>query len=134
NDVWALSLAGAPQWSRLTVSGPGPAARYLHTAIYDSVGDRMIVFGGRDSAAARNDVWALTLGAAPSWTQLQPGGAVPGARYGQSAVYDPVRNRMLMFGGSNGVDRNNEVWELALSGSTAWTRDTLFAGPTPRYL
>ena len=45
-DTWVLSLGAVPAWSRLATSGGPPAARILHSAIYDPAGDRMIILGG----------------------------------------------------------------------------------------
>ena len=61
-DVWALSLDGAPQWTRLAPAGDGPGPRFGHGAVYDAAGDRMIVFGGDDGAGKLNDTWQLSLG------------------------------------------------------------------------
>ena len=75
NDVWALSLAGTPAWTQLTPAGTPPSARSDHSAIYDPVRDRMVVFGGiLDGVRYRNDVWALSLAGTPAWTQLTPAG------------------------------------------------------------
>ena len=46
NDVWSLSLAGGGAWKHLAPAGTPPAARYLHSAIYDGTNQRMVVFGG----------------------------------------------------------------------------------------
>ena len=40
-------------------TGTPPIARYIHSAIYDPVRDRMVVFGGYGRSGFRNDVWAL---------------------------------------------------------------------------
>ena len=119
NDVWALSLAGSPVWTKLAPAGTPPSARYEHTALYDPVRDRMVMFGGWDGTL-RNDVWTLSLSGSPAWTQLAPSGARPGGRQDHTAIYDPVRDRMVVFGGIGGVYLN-DVWTLSLSGSTAWT-------------
>jgi hypothetical protein len=125
-EVWALTLTGTPQWTQLMPSGPSPAPRWAHTAIYDPVRDRVVVFGGM-GPGPMNDVWALSLGAPPQWTQILPTGAPPTPRYEHSAIYDPVRDRMIVFGGSSG---GNDVWTLSLGGSPQWTQ--LFpAGGTP---
>ena len=120
NDVWALSLAGTPTWTALTPSGTPPSARSSASAIYDPVRDRMVVFGGHDGTNARNDVWALSLAGTPAWTQLAPTGTPPSARRDHTAIYDPVRDRMIVFGGFDGSAYHNDVWALSLAGATAW--------------
>jgi hypothetical protein len=128
DGVWALSLPGMPAWTQLTPSGTPPSDRDGHSAIYDPVRDRMVVFGGDSGSPSFppyfNDVWALSLAGAPAWTQLTPSGTPPSARYGHSAIYDPVRDRMVMFGGSYeylGTHHLNDVWILSLAGTPAWT-------------
>jgi hypothetical protein len=46
SDVWMLPSAGAPHWVRVTPLGPSPSGRAGRTAVYDPVGDRIILFGG----------------------------------------------------------------------------------------
>ncbi len=120
NDVWALALAGTPEWAELTPAGPAPSARYVHGAVCDSVRDRMVVFGGHDAFGFRNDVWELSLAGTPAWTELAPDGTPPGVRYGLSAIRAPVLDRMVVFGGTDGLDWFNDVGELSLAGATAW--------------
>jgi hypothetical protein len=112
NDLWALSLAGTPVWTRLTPSGTLPSGRGNHSAIYDPVRDRMVVFGGSDGSFSNfDDVWALSLAGTPTWMQLTPSGTPPSARRGHSAIYDPVRERKVVFGGYSG-NYLSEVWAL----------------------
>src|SRR5204863_1309331 len=116
NDVWAMSLAPSPAWTPLAPTGTKPAARHGHTTIYDPVRDRLVVFGGRDVIGLRNDVWELSLSGAPAWTQLAPSGTPPTARGDASAIYDPVRDRMIVFGGFDGKPGwDGDVWELTFS-------------------
>jgi len=120
-DVWALSLADPPTWSNLQPSGPGPSARRYHTAIYDPLRDRMLVFGGSDELGIPfGDVWILWLAPTPRWEQIVPGGTAPLARYSHSAIYDPVRDRMLVFSG--GGLATNDVWALSLGDTPAWAQ------------
>jgi hypothetical protein len=116
NDVWAFALDGTAAWTQLVPAGPPPAPRHGHAAIYDPVGDRMLVFGGEGSGS----VWALSLGTTPTWSLLQPQGTAPTGRTGPSAIYDPVRQRMLIFGGSNGPVYN-DTWALTLTAPPVWT-------------
>ena len=120
NDVWALSLAGTPVWTKLAPTGTPLSARRGHSAIYDPGHDRMVVFGGQGSSSYLNDVWALSLAGQPAWTKLLPTGTPPVTRYEQSAIYDPVRDRMVVFGGYNGSSLN-DVWVLSLADTPAWT-------------
>ncbi|MGH3055008.1 MAG: Kelch repeat-containing protein, partial [Gaiellaceae bacterium] len=123
NDLWALSLSGSPDWTQLAPSGTPPSQRYAHTAIYDPVRDRMVVFGGYDNTVGLvNDVWSLSLAGSPAWAQLAPSGTPPVAREWHSAIYDPVRDRMLVFGGTDGLNLLGDVWSLALAGGTAWSQ------------
>jgi hypothetical protein len=120
NDVWALGLAGTPAWAQLLPGGAPPSPRFAHAAIYDPLRDRMVVFGG-DDGSFRNDVWALGLAGTPAWAQLTPGGTPPSGRYGHTAIYDPVRDRMVVFAGSDGSHRN-DVWALSLAATPAWAQ------------
>ena len=129
NDAWALSLSGSPAWSALAPAGTLPSARYWHTAIYDPVRDRMVVFGGLASSSLRNDVWALSLAGSPAWSALAPAGSLPHARYRHTATYDPVRDRMVVFGGDGGNGYRDDVWALGWSLGVPFLTPTL-ASPT----
>jgi hypothetical protein len=113
-DVWALSLSGVPTWTQL-VPQRDDLARFEHSAILDSTRGRMIVFGGLYGLDAHNDLWALSLGDSPGWSPLAPAGALPPGSADHSAIYDPQRDRMVVFpGGYAGT------WALDLAGSTTW--------------
>lgn len=99
-DVWTLSLSDTTStWKELRILGAGPSRRDNFSAIYDPVRDRIIVFAGLNDYTFYNDVWALPLSGAPVWALLTPTGAAPSIRFGHSAIYDPVRDRMIVFGG-----------------------------------
>ena len=64
-DPAASPSASMQQASLNSIDGDWSEAyitpRYYHSAIYDPMRDRMVVFGGDDGAYSgwRNDVWAL---------------------------------------------------------------------------
>jgi hypothetical protein len=135
SDSWALSLSGpTPVWTQLAPSGTPPAARLGHSGIYDSVRNRLVIHGGQSGPTYRNDVWALTLGGSPGWSQIVPTGGPPAQRSRHSAIYDTVRDRMVVFAGTNGIDSWNDTWSLTFAGSPAWS-EVLPSGtpPTPRF-
>jgi hypothetical protein len=98
NDVWALSLAGTPTWTQLHPTGTPPSGRIETTAVYDPVRDRMLVCGG-DDGEYLSDTWALTLGDSPKWSRLEPSGELPPGRIDATAVYDPIRDHLVLLGG-----------------------------------
>jgi hypothetical protein len=120
-DLWELSLSSAPAWSPIAATGPAPAARHRHTAVYDPPRGRMIVFGGRGDGGLLDDVWALSLSGVPAWTRILPAGAGPAPRYRHSAIYDPVRDRMIVFGGRGDSTTFGDAWALSLDGPPAWS-------------
>ena len=126
NDVWVLTLAaGTPAWTQVTVAGTPPTARSGAVAIYDRARDRVVLFGGFDASFnRRNDVWALSLAGTPTWSPLTPAGSVPEARHTASAIYDVVRDRMILYAGfgESPFYYKDDVWELAFSPSLAWSQ------------
>ena len=106
-DLWQLSLPDPtvtpPAWSPLATTGTPPTARTGHSAIFDSVNNRMILFGGQQAGPGPylNEVWVLTLAGTPAWSPVTPSGMPPGGRRNHSAVYDPVRREMIVYGGTD---------------------------------
>ena len=124
-DVWALSLPAPETWTRIETD-TSPPGRLAHSAIRDGAGDRMIVFGG-SSMGTLDDTWALSLADPHVWTELATTGTPPSPRADHAAVHDPMRDRMIVFGG----DSTNETWELALDGSLQWSPVATTGGPPP---
>lgn len=122
-DVWALSLDDPPEWTELHPAGPGPSGRHGHSAVLDPLRERMIVFGGDAEHQSVAEVWALSLGEPMAWVQLFPEGTAPEARWGHAAAYDPVRDRMVVFGGRNLSHPGlGDTWALSFGAHPAWSR------------
>jgi Galactose oxidase, central domain/Kelch motif len=135
NDVWYLTSAFSTSpnltWQKATTAGTPPNPRGGHSAVLDSVNNRMMVFGGSEGFAnpVDNDVWVLEnangVGGTPTWVKLSPSGPLPAARYNHSAVYNPTSNRMIVFGGNDGSSVEfHDVWVLenanGLGGTPTW--------------
>jgi hypothetical protein len=125
-----------------TIGGPGIRAE--HSAIYDSLGRRMILFGGQDDFFTYyNDVWSLdllpttaTLTTPPTnhWAPLTPTGVPPSIRFGHSAIYDAQNNRMIVFGGQDdtlppSASYRNDVHVLTLGTTPAWSQPAILGTP-----
>lgn len=141
NDLWSSpSIVGAGQtttktsyrWVQLFPVGTPPAARYGQSAVYDSVSNRMILFGGgTSSTACLNDIWVLddanSSEGSPTWIPLTPSGTAPVARLNFNSAYDPTTNSLIVFGGSNCASGYlSDVWVLSgangESGTPTWTQ------------
>jgi hypothetical protein len=137
-----LGFVASPCFAQWAAHGPGP--RYLHSAVYDSATDQMIVFGGTDYGTTNySDVWVNTSVMSDScnptcdlnWIFDTPTGTLPAARSGHTAVYDSTNSRMIVFGGATGFPSRcvNDVWVLenanGVAGKPAWTE--LSPGNTP---
>jgi hypothetical protein len=109
------NAAAASQWMRVETTAPegGPAARKHHVAIYDPVGHRMVVFGGRNSDGVLDDTWSLDL-STRRWSRVA-GETRPSARFGATAIYDAPRRRLVLFSGETAqFSFLNDVWALDL--------------------
>ena len=137
NDVWELTVGATPAWRKLLPAGTPPPPRTFSSMIIDVPGQRAIVFGGSDFFQTQfyNDVWALSLvGTNGTWTRLIANGAVgsPGARERHTAVFDPVRRRMVIFGGQGAGGTLNDVWALSLAGTPSWQSIATAGAPSRR--
>jgi hypothetical protein len=124
-DTWVLDLSTSPAWSDVT-SGTLPS-RYLHTTVYDSARDRLLVFGGYSTppTVTQNDVWELGTNPISSWSPIVPSGTLPSARAGHTAIYDPLGDRMIVFGDGAQVP---DTWALFFSPTPTWAQ---ILGPGP---
>jgi hypothetical protein len=132
NDVWEMALSANNHWSRFADSDSAPAPREYHTAIYDPVRDRMVLFGGADDNQLYNDTWVMSLSGTPAWSRLVATGTPPSPRYRHTAIYDPDGDRMIVFGGIDGAPRN-DVWSLSLADPPHWSLMSVASTPpSPR--
>jgi hypothetical protein len=128
-DVWVCDAGPSSRWTQVSPPGTGPGPRMWHSAIYDPIRQRMLVFGGYNSDVVDNAVYALSLTTgSEAWSVLVPAGAGPAGRYAFSAIYDPVGDRMIVYGGfaPNPV---NDAWSLPLNVGGTPTWSTLPSNP-----
>jgi hypothetical protein len=117
NATWAFRLNGQMN------------SRGWAGCAYDFKRERVVVFGGYDANFIKlGDTWEWD---GTSWQQkaptlAQPSG--PGARNGIAAVWDPVRERVVMVGGESPTAQHADLW--AWDGVT-WTLIPT-TGLTPR--
>ena len=140
SDVWRLPLGGPGTWAPLAAAGTAPPPRLDGIAFYDSLRDRILVFSGLGGDTSLAVIHALSLSGTPTWQSIPVAGTAPASRQGAAAIYDPVRDRLVMFGGARYDPAPpydtwfSEVWALSLSGAMTWTNLTpAVSGPMPRF-
>ncbi len=131
DETWVLE---GDAW-RLLPTVTRPPERGWHAMASDPVHGGVIVYGGLNDLPDDNDhflgdAWAL---AGDTWTQLATPGAAP--RGLPALAYDPLGERVVLFGGSPNLDLIptpgfDDTW--ALVGDT-WTELQPVERPTPRY-
>jgi hypothetical protein len=114
SDLYSYSAATG-QWTLLSGAGP---QRQWSSMIFDPVRQRLVVFGGANATTGQSDTWTFDL-AGSSWQGLSTLGTTPPARVGAAAIYDPVRDRMVIQGGNGGLV---DAWALTLSNPPTWSR------------
>ncbi|PNW78421.1 hypothetical protein CHLRE_09g398200v5 [Chlamydomonas reinhardtii] len=122
------------KWSKID-SPNGPPPRSAHQAVI--VKNTMLVFGGEFTSPNQErfhhykDLWRLDL-TTWEWDCLPAKGG-PSARSGHRMVLQPLKNRVLLFGGFYDTGREvkyyNDLWELNLE-SMKWTSLGPAAGAT----
>src|SRR5439155_14630094 len=62
-----------------------------------------------------NDTWTLPLADTLQWHNLSASSVLPPKRSSCASIYDPVRNRMVIFGGNSGGTLYHDVWALSMN-------------------
>jgi hypothetical protein len=120
-DTWRYR---SPTWTQLSPAA-SPSARVGHAMA--ATGTGVALFGGAGpggSPVYRND---LHLWNGSTWVPQPATGGPPPARTGAGLAWDAARNRVVMFGGSNGAPLG-DVWE---HDGTQWVNRTP-GGVAPR--
>jgi hypothetical protein len=109
-----LSFTPGPTWTKILPTGTPPAPRFAAAVVHDPLRGRLLVSGGTDFESYFADTQALTFfsGTAAGWSPVTAPGGTPTARSDHKAIYDPVSDRMLFFGGQNLAGVLHETWAL----------------------
>jgi hypothetical protein len=99
SDLWAWAASG---WQ--AIEGAGPAFSPLQSFV-EGRSHPFLLDGG-----AINDRVTLWRWTGSDWLTLTTGGPAP--RNGQAAAFDLDRERLVVFGGSNGTREFGDTWEF----------------------
>jgi hypothetical protein len=124
-DLWVHDGTGWHPERAATESGPSPRSG---PTLVDLGSGELLLFGGIDLEHRHfGDLWRYD---EDGWTELEPEGPRPPPRTGHAMAYDPVRDRVVMFGGcctEESIERFGETWEWD---GVRWEQ-VATDGPTP---
>jgi len=113
-------------WHSMGVT-PSLTGRTAPAVAYDPVRDQVVLFGGHDNGNKLQDTWIWD-GKTATWTLSNPA-TKPPIRSGAGMAYDPVRKKVVLFGGDGGGFNRNDTW---LWDGSNWTKVNPTTSPTPR--
>ncbi len=112
----------------LRTPASNPPAREQPAMAFDAARGEIILFGGLGFPSGfptpLNDTWTYD---GSNWTQRSGG---PPGRFDAATAYDPLRQRVVMFGGSDFGGLLGDTWEW---NGTNWTPMSPATSPTPRF-
>ena len=124
DDSWALDVT-TDSWSEVTppdvsLLDKRPVERCLMRAIWDTLRNRVIIYGGQTTEEPfLDDLWTLSSGRGWSTLQREPR---PSPRTFYSFVFDGTRNEALLFGGNTAAGAESDIWVLHIQ-DEFWTRE-----------
>ena len=119
------------KWGLVSISGQAPGVRKDATLVYDDASNSLLLFGGRQSGAGLNDLWAFDIEEG-QWREMEADGA-PDPRWGHVAIFDSSRRQMVVFSGQRSGGFFNDTWVFDTA-SREWAEVTPGGDiPAPRY-
>lgn len=112
-------------WTRLDAVN-APPARAQSSIAYDSIRNRVVLFGGNDNDGLFNDTWELQ---GDTWTQLLLNTA-PSARTNGMFQLHEAAGVMVLFGGRGVNNRLNDTWTYD---GSVWREVPSLEQPSPRF-
>lgn len=119
-------------WTRVAKDA-SPSARSQMAMFYDPTVKKTLLFGGigrkssEDRIVRYNDMYQFD---GSKWTEIKSLTNPPSPRYGMQVRYDPISQKVVMFGGKNDLEQYvNEQWEW---NGTQWTKVTPENAPAAR--
>ncbi len=113
NDLWAYDFS-LNTWTDMSPSTK-PSARHHHAMAYNSELQKIVLFGGYTSSFENSETWMYD-SKINNWEYLSLT-PKPFERSGHEMVYNPVENKIIIFGGLDlgSMTYFADTWALSLS-------------------
>lgn len=111
DDLWALNL-DTYTWLDYTPAIK-PIARHYTSNVYCGNG-HVVIFGGNslnqgNNTGGLNDLWTFSMDN-QQWDSLPQGSTKPLKRFGHTAIYIPLQDKMIIFGGQGASAMFADTW------------------------
>lgn len=124
-DTWEFDGRG---WVETSPAG-SPPPREQPTMVYDAFREQIVMFGGGsvEAGTLQNDTWRYVDG---QWEEVLPAQS-PSSRTSHTMAYDPIRDRVVLFGGRSVVAFGlSDTWEFD---GSEWERMEPPQSPSGRF-
>jgi hypothetical protein len=120
------------KWTNRTTNNH-PEGRYLHGMAYDSLSDRVVLFGGQNGTKYYDSTWIYNY-QSNTWANMTTGSPHPNNRAEHGMAFDIESNKTILFGGrySSG-NYKYDTW-VYYYGGNSWQNMTTTNRPSPRSL
>ncbi|MFU8802305.1 MAG: LamG-like jellyroll fold domain-containing protein, partial [Bradymonadaceae bacterium] len=128
DDTWEFDGVTATWTRRSPATAPIP--RHFHAMTYDTVQERVLLYGGRFGVFQNNrsgETWEWN-GTTETWTMVSNTG--PPGRENHAMTFDSDRGVAVMFGGDSLAGVLDDTWEW--DGATRTWANRMVTGPGPR--
>lgn len=125
-ETWTWS---GTAWTQRSPS-VAPSARDEHKMTFHpglGTAGEVVLFGGY-TGVANNELWSWD---GTNWTNRTQASGNPAARWYHTIAYDPVGDRIVLFGGYNGSSRFGDTWSWTLQ--NGWVQLAPVQSPSARY-
>lgn len=125
----AIHSSGKNTWKNM--ASTGPTARAAHQMVYNSLYQKVILFGGHNGTGTYcDDTWVYDL-ITNTWTEKNPT-TKPSGRFNHAMVYDSNSDKVILFGGYDGSNQVNDTWAYDFI-SDDWTQMNPSSAPSTRW-
>jgi uncharacterized repeat protein (TIGR01451 family) len=118
NETWEYDTA-THTWYGPFVPDPHPSGRMWHDMAYDSINNKIVMYGGYVGGFDSEETWeydtATHTWSGPYIPSIRPG---PGITRDHVMAYDSTNNRIVLFSGRGDSGYSNETWEYDTSTHT----------------
>jgi cysteine-rich repeat protein len=125
DDTWQWD---GMRWTRIATP-IAPKPRRAAAIVFDAHRKRVVMFGGSAQVGLNDtsldEMWELD---GTTWTQITT--TLPPKRSSAAMAYDPVRGRIVMFGGVDAFMPKADTWEYD---GVKWTQKAPASAPSARY-